>query len=290
MFYTPVALALYASTSFACSEFLARLAVRHASPYTGSLMQAVIHLIIFGALALWASSRPAIDNQGAWWFLASGALDPGLGVICYFAAFARIGVARAATVLGTSPLFSAVAAMILVGERPNAWVWVGTLAIVVGVGALAYEPKGRVQNKMGYLFATLAALCFALAHAFRKVGIEFIPSSVTGMAIGNVGAVIALILVVPLLPAGSRLTLNSKGLAYYFVHTLGIALALYLLLEGLRLGSVTVVVPLVHTFPLLVILLAWIFLREKEQITARLLLGAVLIVVGAAAITGLGHG
>ena len=98
-----------------------------------------------------------------------------------------------------------------------------------------------------------------------------------------------LILVLPVMPAGSRLTLHPKGLALYFIHMLGIALALYLLMEGLRLGNVSVVIPLVHTFPLLVVLIAWIFLREKEQVTARLFLGSALIVAGAAVITGLGH-
>ena len=289
MFYTPISLALYSASAFACSEFAARVAVRYASPYTGSMMQAVLHLIIFGLLALSISPRPDIFNAGGWWFFASGAFDPALGVICYFAAFARIGVARAATVLGTSPLFSAVAAILLLGERPNMWVWIGTLGIVFGVGALAYERKGGMQSRSGYAFAVLAALFFALSHTFRKIGFAYIPSSITGMAIGNVGAVLTLILLFPLMPAGSRLNFHPKGLFLYFVHMLGIAVALYTLLEGLRLGTVSVVVPLVHTFPLLVVLIAWIFLKEKEQITARLFLGSALIVAGAATITGLGH-
>ena len=289
MLYTPVSLALYSATAFACSEFAARIAVRYASPYTGALMQAVVHLIIFGLLALSISPRPDIFNAGGWWFFASGAFDPGLAVICYFAAFARIGVARSATVLGTSPIFSAAAAILFLGERPNAWVWLGTLTIVVGVGATAYEKKGIAENKSGYAFAVLAAIMFAVSHTFRKIGLAYIPSSTTGMAIGNLGAVLALILVLPVMPAGSRLTLHPKGLALYFIHMLGIALALYMLMEGLRLGNVSVVIPLVHTFPLLVVLIAWIFLREKEQVTARLFLGSALIVAGAAVITGLGH-
>ena len=109
------------------------------------------------------------------------------------------------------------------------------------------------------------------------------------MAISNIGAILTLALMLPVIPRGSRLNFHRKGIFWYFVHTLGIALALFLLTEGLRLGTVSIVVPLVHTFPLLVIFLAWIFLREKEKITKRLFVGAILIVLGAAAITGLGH-
>ncbi|MFQ5914014.1 MAG: DMT family transporter [Nitrospinota bacterium] len=290
MFYAPAALALYSAISFAFSEFAVRVAVRHSSPYTGSLMQAVVHLIIFGLLTLWLYPETEIWNRGAWWYMISGALDPGIGVICYFAGIARVGIARAATVVGTSPLFSAAAAMLLLGERPNVWVWLGTLAIVVGVGALAYEPSVRGKDKLGFVLVILGALFFGLAHTFRKLGLAFIPSSAAGMAVGQVGALIILPLLAPLLPAGSRFNANPKGLAYYFLDSLGIALALFFLFEGLRLGTVSVVVPLMHTFPLIVILVAWIFLREKERITGRLLTGALLIVVGAAAITGLGHG
>ncbi|MEE8109471.1 MAG: EamA family transporter, partial [bacterium] len=130
----------------------------------------------------------------------------------------------------------------------------------------------------GFVYAILAAAFFGVAHTFRKAGLEFIPSSVVGMAVGNAGAFITLILLVPLLPAGSRLNTHPKGLAYYFLTSLGIALALFLLFEGLRLGSVSTVIPLVHTYPLMVILIAWIFLRKTEPITGRLLIGAALIV------------
>ncbi|MEE8110335.1 MAG: DMT family transporter, partial [bacterium] len=164
MFYVPAALAFYSAVTFGCSEFAARVAVRHSSPYTGSLMQAVVHLIIFGLLSFWLFPKIDILNQGAWWFIASGVLDPALGVICYFAAFARIGVARAATMIGTSPVFSAAAAMLLLGERPNVWVWLGTLAIVAGGGALAYESKVRVQQKSGFVYGILAAAFFGFAH------------------------------------------------------------------------------------------------------------------------------
>ncbi len=289
MFYDPVSLALYSATAFAISEFAARVAVRYSPPYTGAVMQAIVHLVIFGFLAFSISPKPEIYNSGFWWFFSSGIFDPAIAVICYFAAFSRIGVARSATVLGVSPLFSAGAAIIYLKEEPNIWIWLGTLAIVIGVVSLAYEKKGQVQKKSGYMFALAAAIGFAAAHTFRKMGLAYIPSSVTGMAISNIGAILALALMLPIMPRGSRLNFHRKGIFWYFVHTLGIALALFALTEALRLGTVSIVVPLVHTFPLLVISIAWIFLREKEKITKRLFFGAILIVLGAAAITGLGH-
>ncbi|MFQ5691908.1 MAG: DMT family transporter [Nitrospinota bacterium] len=288
MFYVPVALALYSAFSFAVSDFAVRLGVRHSSPYTGSVIQAIVHLVIFGLLLRWAIPPTEILNPGAWWYLASGVMDPGIGVICYFAGISRLGVARGATLIGTSPLFSSAAAMAFLGERPNAWVWLGTLGIMVGVGALAYEPGNRRRDWAGFVYLILGAFFFGMAHPLRKLGLGYIPSSVAGLAIAQVGALIALLLVLPLMPAGARFNPSAKGLGFYFLHSLGIAVAFFFLFEGLRLGTVSVVVPLVHVFPLLVILIAWLFLGGKERITRRLLAGAALIVAGAAAITGLG--
>lgn len=289
MLYGPVALALYAAASFAVSDFSVRLGLRHSTPYTGSLVQAVVHLAIFGFLFLWLFPETGIFNRGSWWYLASGAADPGIGVMFYFLGISRLGVARGATVIGTSPLFSAAGAMLLLGERPNAWVWLGTLAIVVGIGVLAYEPRGSVRDKSGFLYLLFGALFLGMANPLRKMGLAFIPSSVVGMAVAQVGAILTLFLIAPLLPAGTRFNANPKGLGYYFLTSLGIGLALFFAFEALRLGAVSVVVPIVHIFPLIVILLAWIFLREKERINSRLLTGAVLIVGGVAAITSLGH-
>jgi drug/metabolite transporter (DMT)-like permease len=247
----------------------------------------MVHLLIFGPLALWLSAEIDLSGYGSLWFLASGIMDPALGPLCYFLGVARVGVARGATIIACYPLFSILGAILLLGERPSGWIWVGTLAIVAGVGLLAYERRPKVTDRAGFAFLILAALFLGMAHPLRKLGLAVIPSSVVGLAIAPLGALGALLLAAPWLPAGSRFNPNPKGLTYYLLHSVGNGLALYLILEALRVGSVSVVVPLTRTYPLILLWLAWVFLREKEPLTLRLLLGAVSIVTGAVIVSAL---
>ena len=178
--------------------------------------------------------------------------------------------------------------MILLGERPNVWIWLGTVAIVVGVAVLTYEPRSEIKQKSGYVYAILGAVCLGLANPLRKLGLEFIPSTTVGLTIAQVGSILTLLLVAPMLPAGTRFSKNPRGLGFFSLSALIVALAYSMLFPAIRLGKVSVVIPFVHTSPLFVILLAWLFLRAKEKINHRLLMGALLIGFGAAAITGFG--
>ncbi len=56
---------------------------------------------------------------------------------------------------------------------------------------------------------------------------------------------------------------------------------------ALRVGTVSVVAPLTGTMPLFVLALSSLFLRDIERITARLVVGTLLIVLGVYLITAL---
>ena len=57
------------------------------------------------------------------------------------------------------------------------------------------------------------------------------------------------------------------------------------MLYSLSYGPVVTVTPLTATLPLWVVLLGKLFLRDVEKITARTVVGALLVVCGAIAIT-----
>jgi len=56
-------------------------------------------------------------------------------------------------------------------------------------------------------------------------------------------------------------------------------------LYALTFGPVVMVTPLTATLPLWVVLLGKLFLRDVEKITARTVVGALLVVCGTIAIT-----
>ena len=58
-----------------------------------------------------------------------------------------------------------------------------------------------------------------------------------------------------------------------------------LLIVALSLGQVSVVTPLSGTSPLFVLLLTYVFLRDVEALTTRIMVGTVLIVAGVILLT-----
>ena len=67
---------------------------------------------------------------------------------------------------------------------------------------------------------------------------------------------------------------------YLILAGLFSAAAVYGRYFAINLGEVSIVIALVQTSPLFVVLISIVFLRELEQVSARLVLGALLTVAG----------
>ena len=67
-------------------------------------------------------------------------------------------------------------------------------------------------------------------------------------------------------------------------------LSVLLVLVALSLGQVSVVTPLNGTAPLFVLALAYLFLKDVERLSGRIVLGTVLIVLGVFLLTAVETG
>jgi uncharacterized membrane protein len=83
---------------------------------------------------------------------------------------------------------------------------------------------------------------------------------------------------------GMTLNLNREALKYFSVASVISSLAYLLYFLALSASRITRIQPITGTNPLWAILFSYIFLRETERITLRIMLGAVLIVLGIALI------
>ena len=178
---SPVQLALFAAVALAFSDLAIRPGARHTTAFTGSLVLAVVHFILFAPLALWRFPHMDIWNPGFWWYVASGAMDPGLGPLCYFIGVSRVGIARGSSIIATYPLFSTAGAVLLVGEHPNPWVWTGTVAIVVGVASLASERSTRTVDRSGFVFLLPRRFVSGTGAPVPENRVNYIPSAVVGL-------------------------------------------------------------------------------------------------------------
>lgn len=281
----PAFLALLASLLFAGADLFVRLGLKSGTPYSGVVVGASVHLVLFSLILAASPPEVPLKAPGVFWFLLAGVANPGLSLIGYFISLRQIGIARAASIVSSAPLFGVAMAIAFLGERPGWTIGTGTLLIVGGVMMLVGERSGRGVRGLALAVPLGSALLFGVAPLLRKMALGHIPSPAFGVAVASLAALVTFLLLSPLVPSSQRWSLAGRALPYFIGGGLIGGVANWIYFTALTSGAISVVVPLTFTQPLFNIALAALFLKDLEKTTGPLLWGALLVVGGAALIT-----
>lgn len=244
----------------------------------GSAAIALLAFLLVAATALVSSSE--LNAGDLWPFLVLGVFVPGISQLLVVHAVHAAGASRAGILFGMAPLFSSLIAVVAFGE-PLRWALaVGTLLVVAGGVALAWEGERPVDYR-----AYGAALAVGVAAAFglrdniaRSLSEDVSVDALAQTAALMLGATIVLLANLLLRPrAVSRLQTALGPFASSGVLT---ALAQVTLFEALDRAQVTVVAPLAGTGVLWTVVFAAIFLGRSELVGRRLVVIALLVVTG----------
>lgn len=234
--------------------------------------------VLTAAIALIPES--SFDAGELWPFFVLGVFVPGLSQLLVVHAVQGAGASRAGILFGMAPLFSALIAVVAFGE-PLRWALAaGTLLVVAGGVALAWEGERPADYR-----AYGAALAVGVAAAFglrdniaRSLSEDVGADPLAQTAALMLGATV--ILLANLLrrrSAGSRL---RSALLPFTSSAVLTALAQVTLFEALDRARVTVVAPLAGTGVLWTVVFAAIFLSGSELVGRRLFVVALLVVAG----------
>ena len=245
-----------------------------------SAVIATLAFVLVAAAAL--VSGADLDAGELWPFLLVGMRVPGLSQLLVVHAVGAAGASRAGILFGMSPLFSALIA-IVVFDEPLRWpLAVGTLLVVSGGVALAWEAQRPADYRaIGALLAVVVAVMFGVRdNVSRAVTVDV---SADGLAQATAAMLGATILLLPnLLRQASALPRFRAALPAFAPSAVVTALAQVMLFEALDRARVTVVAPLMGTGVLWTVVLAAIFLGRNELVGRRLLGVALLVVAGGA--------
>jgi drug/metabolite transporter (DMT)-like permease len=136
-----VLLSVLAAMGFGLFAVLARPAMLHASFYLGILVSLTASLLTVAAIAF-AADAPGlfeVSPVALAWFAAIGLVNFCLGRLFNLHAIHRIGVSRAAPLIGTTPLFAALLAFAVYGEGLGPLLIAGILLVVAGVVLILRE-------------------------------------------------------------------------------------------------------------------------------------------------------
>ena len=248
---------------------------------------APLAISLFGTVAVLAvtGASDAFEDAGAgdlWPFAVIGAAVPGASQVLFVRAIRDAGPSRASVAIGTAPLLSAALAVLFLDEPLRPALGVATLLIVGSGMLLGWERTRPVGFRVsGVILGVVCALLFALRdNLVRLVERNHHPSTLaaTVVTLAGASAALAIIAVATPRPAG-RPRFRSVAVAFLPAGLcLGIAYAA--LIEAFDRGKVTVVAPLNATQALWAVILSAILLKQTEAIGKRLVLAAVLVVVG----------
>jgi drug/metabolite transporter (DMT)-like permease len=276
----------FALAALSAVLFGAMVVAIRASFRTGSDPGAVSLATMSGALVvcllLAAPFAGGLSWHGVWPFLVAGLVAPGVSQVLFVHAVAQIGASRTAILIGVSPLLSALFAVSLLDEPLRAGLVAGTVAIVGGGLALVSTPSAAAR------LTVAGAAAGVSAAALISVRDNFVRWADTGNAVPGVVAAAALLVSATALGA-AMLLLQRRPLFPSSLRPVVRPLALAALLFGLAYGAVfvafdhgrvTIVAPLYATESLWAVLWSALLFRRAEGVGPRLVLAALLMVLG----------
>ena len=277
----PVVAAILSSLFFAASNTAAKRGLSGSNPPTAFFVDIITASIIFAVPLIYFMPVGAIPLAGIAWFAVSGVVGTTLGRITQFYAIERMGAAIATPVANIFPIFSTAAAVLFLGESLTVLVIAGTLLTVVGLFVISLRSDSRNWNSRYLVVPLSSAAFFGIGVALRNMGLDLIPSPLFGVAITvYAGLASFLFFLVISKRYRSQIKLAKKNIKYFAFGGVMDSLALIALFEALEFGQVIVVGPLSSVPPLFVLVFAYLFLKQIEVVSRRLVLAAIIIVAG----------
>jgi DME family drug/metabolite transporter len=267
--------------------------VRRGSRYSSVLSAAFLSYIVTAAL-MWSyvlvNYGPSIVWQRAvLYFVLSGTLQPLLARIFFYIGLERIGVARAAPIRGTGPLFSVLIAVLYLHERPSVWVYLGAFLIVAGGWLVITRPRESKSDwrLLDAAFPFLAAFLAAFSQNLRRAGLLLLPNPFVAGAVTTGTSLLILTTYLGVRRQFTTMIPSRLSMPFYVPSAFVSAGSQLLVFVALSLGEVSVMVPLLNTQPLFAVLFSLLFLRDVEKVTVNIIIGVLLLLCGAVSITAL---
>ena len=287
---TPILLACFAGFCLGVLSVGTRLAIRRApSVLAGAFVMNIVAFTVVAVMALISGvSASDLELDTLWPFLAIGAVVPGTTQMLYVKAVKDAGAARPQVVMATAPLVAALLAVGFLSEEWGALLIVGTLLIVGGGMALAWDPRRPVGFRtIGIVLAVGIAIIMGGRDAATRWALSETDTSVLAEAAATLlaAAVMALLWAAILVRRPPDLAALRAAAVPFGLVALLMGASYAALFGAFDRGTVTLVAPLVGTHALWSVAMSVLVLGRSEAIGRRLAIASLLIVAGAALIS-----
>ncbi|MFN4018473.1 MAG: EamA family transporter [Reyranella sp.] len=273
-------LALGAAFCFALALILTQFGLRTMPSWRSPLYSISGALVVAWLAALLFVDWQSFNLDAALIFAGVGCIFPVVVSILAVRSNERLGPAVAGAVGNVTPIFAVLGAVLFLGERLGPLQLAGLAMVVGGVALLALRggTGGRHWSVWVLGLPLAAALVRGAIQPAIKTGLALWPEPLAAAAIGYALSSVVIVSLVGRRALREGPAIRS-GVLWFLAVGFANGSATFLLYAALGLGSITVVAPLVALFPLMGVVMSWIFLRG-EQLHAIGLLGIVVSVGG----------
>lgn len=284
MSLTPHLFALAGAISSALATILIRQGLRHGNFYVGFWINVIVGVVGLWGAVLLLEPAEAYRAAAIPFFVLSGVIGTASGRLLRFVSIEKVGAPVAASIVNLNPFIATGLAIVVLGEHVTLPIIAGTCVIVLGTTLLSLSGRRVGYRPVDLCYPFLSAACFGAVAIIRKLGLNQ-AGPLFGSAVNITTALLTFTAF--LLASGNRQALVWKGHSLVYFVGAGIAenLGVFLVLVAMSFGEVSVVTPLAGTAPLFVLLFTSLFLQGVETLTGRIVMGAMLIVLGVALLT-----
>jgi len=276
-----IILAFVSATFLGTALVLTQFGLRYVAPLPG----AAISIPSF-TLAFLLLSPLLLRNQTIMWsavpiFAAVGVVFPSVLTLLTFEGNRLLGPVITGALGNLSPLFAVTLAVILLGEPLRPLQVVGLLVIVTGVLIITVRRPQDVANwRSWWLLLPLGAAALrGLIQPVIKIGLEIWPSPIAAGLTGYIVSALV-VLIFARIRTGRFVTKAPLAGRLWFVAVgLSNGIGVLLMYAALGNGRVSLVAPLVATYPLMTVGLGTLVLGRADG-AARLAGGTALTVAG----------
>jgi drug/metabolite transporter (DMT)-like permease len=277
-----IILALCSAILIALALILTQFGLRTLTPLAGAAISVPTAAGMFAAISPVSVDLANWHGRSVLLFALAGAFFPVTVTLLTFASNRHLGPTITGALGNLTPLFAVGLAVVLVGETPARLQMVGILCVVLGAFTLYIGRSPVLVSVATWAFALPIGAAFlrGLVQPVVKLGLETWPNPFAAVTIGYL--VSAGILVAARLFVLEKVKHNELRGPLWFV-AVGVCNGAANLTRyaALTRGPVTVVAPLVATYPLATLLLDRMLRRHSPPNSATFV-GVLVIVAGVA--------
>jgi DME family drug/metabolite transporter len=282
------AFALANAFLFALHNVLTRKALRTSNPATAVISSLVVNIVFLWSMAFLFAPLSSLTGAATLIFVAVGIFQPGLTRLLTYKGIQTLGVAITDPIRATTPLFSALLAIVFLDETLTLPIVAATLMIMAGITLLSWRQGSmKLTGSAVFLWYPIAASVIAGAsQVVRKFGLAAVPHPFLAAAVTASSSLIVSVLTLWYVEKSQETwKMNRECFRWLLAAGVTVSLAMTCIYYALDLGKVSVVIPISSIGPFFSLIFSALFLRDVERVTLRIVCSAAMIVGGVLLIT-----